>query len=132
MTAPIETKLTDGMQKAHEPEIVDVTDAEDEEDEGRILRKAWPPAIAYIMDFLKTAEGKDFSVKFFAFLESFRKQTLDRQHKETMFHGWARYALVAGIIGLAAWLRSVDKLDTVMVGLLSLTLGYLLGRQHSK
>jgi len=115
-----------------EPRTVDVSDAHDEEDEEQILRKAWPPAIAYVMDFLKTAEGKEFGKKVFDFIESLRKRPLGRQNSESMLHGIARYALAAGIIGAAVWLRVVDKLDTVMVGLLSLTLGYLPGRQQSK
>ncbi|MGH9317686.1 MAG: hypothetical protein ACRD1P_11350 [Thermoanaerobaculia bacterium] len=111
---------------------VDVSDARDEAEEEQILRRAWPPTVAYITNFLKTPEGKIFGEKLLSFLESFREQTLNRQHKESIFHGWARYVLVAGIIGAAVWLRTCDKLDTVMVGLLSLTLGYLLGRQQSK
>jgi hypothetical protein len=122
----------DDAQKPREPKIVDVTDAEDAEDEERIRRDAWPPTVAYLTDFLATPSGKEFSVKLFAFVESFRKQTLDRQNVESMFHGLARYILAAGIIGAAVWLRVIDKLDTVMVGLLSLTLGYLLGRQQSR
>ena len=114
------------------PHTVDVTDARDEEDEERVFRQAWPPTIAYLMDFLKTPEGKAFGTKVLEFFESLRKQTLDRQNSESMLHGLARYALAAGIICAAVWLRVVDKLDTVMVGLLSLTLGYLLGRQQSK
>ena len=111
---------------------MDVSDADDEEDEEQIKRNAWPPMIAYLTDFLKTPEGKDFGAKTFTFLESFRKQSLDRQNADSMLHGLARYILSAGIITAAVLLQLNGKLDTVMVGLLSLTLGYLLGRQQSK
>lgn len=132
MGEPTGMQPADGTQEPREPEVVDVTDADDEEEEERILRNAWPPAIDYIMEFLKTANGKEFGKNVLDFLESLRKQALDRQNAESMFHGLARYVLAAGIITAAVVLQLKGKLDTVMVGLLSLTLGYLLGRQQSK
>ncbi|HTQ48482.1 MAG TPA: hypothetical protein VMI75_37255 [Polyangiaceae bacterium] len=103
-----------------------------DEDEEQAIREAWPPTIAYITEFLKTAEGKEIAGRVLTFFESVRKQSLDRQVSESMLHGVARYLLSAGIIVAAVWLQFAGKLDTVMVGLLSLTLGYLLGRQQSK
>jgi hypothetical protein len=108
---------------------VDVSDAGSEEEEERILRNAWPPVSHFFFDWLKTPDGSEIAKQGARLLESLKKETLGRQFRLNLIDAVARYLLVAGILLAAVYLRVIDKLDTVMVGLLSGALGFLLGRQ---
>jgi hypothetical protein len=83
------------------------------------------------MQFLQHDHGRGMAEQL-AQLVGAIKTDQDQQHSVRMIHTIARYTVVALILGAAVWLKSVDKLDTTIVGLLSLTVGYLLGQQKSK
>lgn len=52
-------------------------------------------------------------------------------HHVRIMNTIARYTLVAGILALAGVLSWKGKLDTTITSLLSLAVGYILGRQKA-
>jgi hypothetical protein len=88
---------------------------------------SWPEAI---LNWLHSENGKEASSKIASILESFATGSA-RSHQLAMVHVIARYILVGLAIGAAVALRWHDKLDSTIIGLLSLTVGYLIGKQKS-
>ena len=122
----------DGTEYEEQPQQVNVSNAQDEEDEERILRNAWPPISKYFFEWLKTPDGTKMAKQLTDLLGSIKRETFGRQHKLALFDVIARYVLVFSVLAAAVFLRANDQLDTVMVGLLSAALGFLLGRQKLK
>ncbi|WP_243336970.1 hypothetical protein [Anaeromyxobacter soli] len=85
----------------------------------------------YIFRFLNGPNGKAASEKVGELLGGFRAGQVN-QHRLEVLNALARYALLAGILGAAILLQLRGKLDSAIIGLLSLVTGYIFGRQKSE
>ncbi len=117
---------------------VSVDPEAEEEEVAKVLRSAFPPVEAYIFRWLDSERGTEVVKTVTDLIKSAKSVTLDRlseekrqTHKREMLDRIARYVMMALILGLGTYLRVNDKLDTVIFGLLSASLGFLFGRQTS-
>jgi hypothetical protein len=106
---------------------------------AKVLRAAFPPLEAYLFRWLDSERGTEVVKTVTDLIKSAKSVTLDRlseekrqTHKREMLDRIARYGMMAVILGLGTYLRVHDKLDTVIFGLLSASLGFLFGRQTSQ
>ncbi|WP_242360055.1 hypothetical protein [Anaeromyxobacter sp. SG17] len=102
--------------------------------EGETDPQSMPPNAGlgyYIFRFLNGPNGKTASEKVGELLGGFRTGQVN-QHRLEVINALARYALLAGILGAAILLQLRGKLDSAIIGLLSLVTGYIFGRQKSE
>lgn len=103
------------------------------------LRAAFPPAAAYFFNWLESERGTEVAKTITDLIKSAKAITLDRMaeekkqsHKRQLVNDIGRFVMMGGILVLATVLQLNGKLDTVIVGLLSLGLGFLFGRQTAQ
>jgi hypothetical protein len=85
---------------------------------------------ALLLGFLGTPAGQALNEKVADWVGSHNDGNRAEQKRESAGLHW-RFGLMAFVIVLAVGLRAFDKLDSTIVGLLGLALGYLFGRQQS-
>jgi hypothetical protein len=85
----------------------------------------------YLYRFLNGPNGKAASDKIAEILGGFRTSQVN-QHRLELLNALARYALLGGIFWAAVSLQMDGKLDSAIIGLLSLVTGYIFGRQKSE
>lgn len=85
----------------------------------------------YLFRFLHSPNGKAASDKVAEMLGTFSAGQANA-HRLQVLNALARYALLAGILGAAIVLQLRGKLDSAIIGLLSLVTGYIFGRQKAE
>lgn len=110
-----------------------------EEEVEKVKRAAFPPDTAYFFRWLESERGTDVVKTITDLIKSAKSVTLDRMgednkrlHTRELIDRVGRYVMMGAILAIATVLRLQDKLDTVIIGLLSLALGFLFGRQSSQ
>jgi hypothetical protein len=85
----------------------------------------------YLYRFLNGPNGKAASDKIAEILGAFRTSQVNT-HRLELLNALARYALLGGILWAAVSLQMDGKLDSAIIGLLSLVTGYIFGRQKAE
>jgi hypothetical protein len=136
-------KAASGVTDAQDPDElslrrkdVPVDPNAEEAEVAKVLRAAFPPLEAYLFRWLDSERGTEVVKTVTDLIKSAKRVTLDRlaeekrqTHRREMLDRIGRYVMMALILGLGTYLRVNDKLDTVIFGLLSASLGFLFGRQ---
>lgn len=133
-----ETKADDDELALRRKEV-EVDPLDDDEAVEKVKRDAFPPFSAYFFKWLESERATEVVKTITDLTKSVKEVALSRlgevdkqAHSREMVDRIARYLMMAGIIGVATVLKFYDKLDTVIVGLLSLALGFVFGRQTSQ